>query len=201
DGSGLRGPALERPGQPQSSPGRSGLIGAGEGGWDDLVCVRLSVGRACAWPVAAAGAGVRGSGAVAEQAGLGFARLLRQLRTEAELTQEELAEAADLSPRSVSDLERGVHRTARKDTALLLAGALGLAEPARALFVAAARGHGPTASVLAAVHGEATGAAAAAATKTLPGDIAAFTGRQGELTKLLDGSASRGGDGGRAGVW
>ena len=66
---------------------------------------------------------------MAEQHGLGFAGLLRQLRAEARLTQEELAEAASLSPRSVSDLERGINRTARKDTAVLLAGALGLAEP------------------------------------------------------------------------
>ncbi|HEY3981748.1 MAG TPA: helix-turn-helix transcriptional regulator [Streptosporangiaceae bacterium] len=35
------------------------------------------------------------------------------LRGDARLTQEELAEAAALSPRSVSDLERGVNRTAR----------------------------------------------------------------------------------------
>ena len=82
---------------------------------------------------------------VAEQAALSFAGLLRQLRGDAGLTQEELAEAAGLSPRSVSDLERGVNRTARKDTALLLAGALGLAGPQRALFVAAARGRAPAA--------------------------------------------------------
>ena len=60
-----------------------------------------------------------------------FGGLLRQLRAEARLTQEELAQAAQLSPRSVSDLERGINRTARKDTAELLAGALGLAEPVR----------------------------------------------------------------------
>ena len=42
--------------------------------------------------------------------------------------------------RAVSDLERGIHRTARKDTALLLAGALGMTESAAVLFVAAARG-------------------------------------------------------------
>ena len=71
---------------------------------------------------------------------LSFAGLLRQLRAEARLTQEELAEAAALSPRSVSDLERGINRTAHKDTALLLADALGLAGPVRELFVAAARG-------------------------------------------------------------
>ena len=78
-----------------------------------------------------------------EQPAQGFAGLLRQLRAEAGLTQEELAEAAGLSPRSVSDLERGINRTARKDTAVLLSGALGLAEPVRALFVAAARGLAP----------------------------------------------------------
>ena len=92
---------------------------------------------------------------MAEPSVLEFAGLLRQLRAEARLTQEELAEAAGLSPRSVSDLERGVNRTARKDTAELLAGALGLAEPARAVFVAAARGRAPAAEVLAAVRGEA----------------------------------------------
>src|SRR5215469_8474492 len=37
----------------------------------------------------------------------GFGALLRQRRHEAGLTQEELAAAATLSPRSVSDLERG----------------------------------------------------------------------------------------------
>ena len=97
--------------------------------------------------------------AVAEQPGLRFAGLLRQLRAQAGLTQEELAEAARLSPRSVSDLERGVHRTAHTDTAALLADALGLAEPARGLFVAAARGRGPAAGVLAAMRGEAGAAA------------------------------------------
>ena len=79
-----------------------------------------------------------------------FGGLLRQLRTEAGLTQEELAEAAGLSPRSVSDLERGINRTARKDTAVLLSSALGLAEPARDAFVAVARGLAPAADVLAA---------------------------------------------------
>ena len=123
---------------------------------------------------------------MAEQPGLGFAELLRQLRAGARLTQEELAEAAGLSPRSVSDLERGIHRTAHKDTALLLAGALGLTEPARALFVAAARGRGPAAEVLAAVRAAAPGAAAAAASKTLPRDTVSFTGRGRELARLLE---------------
>jgi len=45
---------------------------------------------------------------VEEQPALNFAGLLRQLRAEARLTQEQLAEAASLSPRSVSDLERSM---------------------------------------------------------------------------------------------
>jgi WD40 repeat protein/transcriptional regulator with XRE-family HTH domain len=110
---------------------------------------------------------------VAEQPGLSFAVLLRQLRTKALLTQEELAEAASVSPRSVSDLERGISRTARKDTALLLAGALGLAGPARELFVAVARGQAPTAQMLAAARG------------TFAGAIPGSTGGQGELAWLL----------------
>ena len=52
---------------------------------------------------------------MAEQAVPGFGGLLRRLRAGAGLTQEELAEAARLSPRSVSDLERGINRTARKE--------------------------------------------------------------------------------------
>jgi transcriptional regulator with XRE-family HTH domain len=83
------------------------------------------------------------SGPVAEQAGLSFGGLLRRLRDEAGLTQDELAEAAQVSQRAISDLERGVNRTARKDTAVLLAGALGLDGPARELFIAAARGRAP----------------------------------------------------------
>jgi WD40 repeat protein/transcriptional regulator with XRE-family HTH domain len=100
---------------------------------------------------------------MAEQPALGFAGLLRQLRAEARLTQEELAEAATVSPRSISDLERGINRTARKDTAVLLAGALGLAAPVRPVFVAAARGRVPAAEVLAAMRGQASPGAEASA--------------------------------------
>ena len=73
---------------------------------------------------------------------LSFAGLLRQLRVEADLTQEELAEAASLSPRSVSDLERGINRTARKDTAGCWPARWGWPGRRRELFVAAARGRG-----------------------------------------------------------
>src|SRR5262244_2999070 len=131
------------------------------------------------------GQGVRGGTAVVEEPALTFAGLLRQLRAEARLTQEELAEAAGLSPRSVSDLERGINRTARKETAVLLAGALGLPGAVAQLFVAAARGRGAAAEVLAARDSASPGVFAAAATGALPRDIASFTGRQTELVRLL----------------
>ena len=144
---------------------------------------------------------------MAEQAALSFGGLLRQLRAEANLTQEELAEAAQLSPRSVSDLERGISRTARKDTALLLAGALGLAGPVRELFVAAARGRGPAGDVLAAREGRTPGADHRAAQRPsacpyrglLPfgeSDAEVFYGRErlsAELAAKLAARASRGG--------
>jgi len=91
---------------------------------------------------------------VTEQPALSFAGLLRQLRAQAKLTQEELAASAGVSTRSVSNLERGINRTAHKDTAVLLAGALGLTGSAEELFVAAARGNLPPAQVLAAVSGQ-----------------------------------------------
>ncbi len=158
------------------------------------------MGPVRAGPTTAGGVFGERLSAVAEQTGLRFAGLLRQLRAEAGLTQEELAEAASLSPRSVSDLERGVHRTAHRDTAGLLADALGLTEPVRTLFVAAARGRGPATKVLAARQGQAPGAFQAAATRTLPRDIAAFTGRQAELAQLMGTLASMTASGGVVGI-
>jgi transcriptional regulator with XRE-family HTH domain len=122
---------------------------------------------------------------VGEQTGFGFGGLLRRLRAGAGLTQEELAEVARLSPRSVSDLERGVNRTARKETARLLADALGLIGPARAEFEAAARGRP--------VPGGAGTGGVAAATRTLPRDVVSFTGRQEELGQLAEAAAGSGG--------
>jgi transcriptional regulator with XRE-family HTH domain len=72
-----------------------------------------------------------------------FAALLRELRIDAGLTQEELAEAAQLSVRTISDLERGIYPTARKETARLLADALRLSGDTRTEFEAVARGRQP----------------------------------------------------------
>jgi len=112
---------------------------------------------------------------VAEQLEVSFAGLLRQLRVTAGLTQEELAEAARLSPRSVSDLERGINRTARKDTALLLADALGLRPPVRGLFIEAARGRAPATEVLTAL---------SALRNNLPAPVDSFIGRRAELAEI-----------------
>jgi tetratricopeptide (TPR) repeat protein/transcriptional regulator with XRE-family HTH domain len=81
----------------------------------------------------------RGETRVGEQQAA-FGGLLRRLRTDARLTQEELAEAAQSSPRTISDLERGVAATPQRDTVRRLADALRLSEPVRAQFEAAARG-------------------------------------------------------------
>jgi transcriptional regulator with XRE-family HTH domain len=120
----------------------------------------------------------------AEQRGPGFGGLLRRLRDEAGLTQDELADAAGISQRAISDLERGINSTARRDTAVLLAGALRLDEQARDWFIAAARGRATGGAALAAMTGE-RGTGPAAASRTLPRDIAAFTGRQAELGRLM----------------
>jgi tetratricopeptide (TPR) repeat protein/transcriptional regulator with XRE-family HTH domain len=111
-----------------------------------------------------------------------FGGLLRSLRTAAGLTQEELAEAARVSYRSISDLERGVSHFPRRDTARLLADALGLSGDDRARFEAAARGRPPASSHV--TSGSLPGGIAAA-TRTLPRDIASFTGREPEIESML----------------
>jgi transcriptional regulator with XRE-family HTH domain len=64
-----------------------------------------------------------------------LAERLHRYRVAAGLTQEELAERAGISARAVSDLERGIIQTPRKDTLQLLAAALGLAAEERATFI------------------------------------------------------------------
>ena len=77
-----------------------------------------------------------------------FATLLRRYRQDAGLSQEELAEQAGLSVRTVGDLKRGGSHAPRKDTVELLAQALALAAPERAALVEAARRLSTTSSCL-----------------------------------------------------
>jgi predicted ATPase/transcriptional regulator with XRE-family HTH domain len=130
-------------------------------------------------------------GPVAEPAGLGFGGLLRRLRDEAGLTQDELAGAARVSQRAVSDLERGINATARKDTAVLLAGALGLDGPARELFVAAARGRVPADEALAAVLRQRAPSLPPPRRHNLSTPLTSFVGREHDLAdvdRLLGGA-------------
>jgi tetratricopeptide (TPR) repeat protein/DNA-binding XRE family transcriptional regulator len=73
------------------------------------------------------------------QRSVAFGTLLRRFRIAAGLTQEELAERAGISRRSLGDMERGVHHTPRKDTLTLLMEALALAPQDRATLAEAAR--------------------------------------------------------------
>jgi tetratricopeptide (TPR) repeat protein/transcriptional regulator with XRE-family HTH domain len=105
-----------------------------------------------------------------------FGALLRDYRSAANITQEELAERSGISVQAIGALERGVRRAPRPSTIEFLAGALKLDSSQHAALVAAARGGrrdrdaepGP-----------------AAATRTLPRDVASFTGRVRELNDLL----------------
>jgi tetratricopeptide (TPR) repeat protein/transcriptional regulator with XRE-family HTH domain len=134
---------------------------------------------------------------MAEPAVVSFGTLLRRLRIDAGLTQEALAEAAGLSYRSISDLERGVNQSPRKETARLLAEALGLTGAERIAFEAAARVHGGT--VTRPVQVPETGPVALA-TRTLPRDVASFTGRERELAYLVEAVADAAVTGGMVGI-
>jgi predicted ATPase/DNA-binding XRE family transcriptional regulator len=68
-----------------------------------------------------------------------FGALLKRYRMAAGLTQEALAERANLSTRAISDLERGLSRTPRYDTLDLLARAMNLEASQRSALFAAAR--------------------------------------------------------------
>ena len=113
-----------------------------------------------------------------------FAGTLREVRKRARLTQQELADAAGVSLRAVSDLERGVAATPQRETVRLLGDALSLIGVERARFETAARGR-PLEPVPA--------AAAAAAMRSLPRDVASFTGRRRELDQLTGSAFDAGG--------
>jgi len=69
-----------------------------------------------------------------------FGALLRAFRHRAYLSQEQLAARAELSERTLRNLEAGRVRSPRNETVRLLADALALTEPERQRWAAAAQG-------------------------------------------------------------
>ncbi|HEV2237285.1 MAG TPA: helix-turn-helix domain-containing protein [Ktedonobacterales bacterium] len=129
-----------------------------------------------------------------------FGGLLRHYRLRAGLTQEDLASRAGLSPRGISDLERGLRREPRPSTLTLLAEALGLSDGERARLFAAARGliafppppDGQQANAIASVVQPAP--PGDQGSESLPNPPTPFVGRSGELAhlqRLLDAPESR----------
>ena len=80
-----------------------------------------------------------------------FGDLLRRFRLAADLTQDALAERANISARAISDLERGVKKRPQKETVRLLADALDLPTDERIVFERVARGRAATHAPLRAI--------------------------------------------------
>jgi predicted ATPase/DNA-binding XRE family transcriptional regulator len=107
-----------------------------------------------------------------------FADVLRLVRTQAGLTQEELAAAARVGINTVADLEQRRHQRTHRPTAERLADALGLPGQVREVFIAAARGQAPAVEVLAAAGDERP------PPTNLPAQLATFIGRDRELSEV-----------------
>jgi predicted ATPase/DNA-binding XRE family transcriptional regulator len=112
-----------------------------------------------------------------------FGDLLRNYRRLAELTQEELAERAGLSVRSISDLERGGAHTPRRDTVNLIVRALDLEPADRALIESTLqRRRGPRDQPNDTIEHGTTPAAHPASNLTR--QLTSFVGRERELQDL-----------------
>jgi non-specific serine/threonine protein kinase len=97
--------------------------------------------------------------------------VLRSYRRAAGLTHEALAEAAGLSARTISDLERGVSAAPRRETLVRLSQALGLAPEQHTALEAAARQ--PVEPV-----------GAVPRPSNLPAELTSFVGRRRELAEV-----------------
>jgi len=107
---------------------------------------------------------------MADHAASTFAALLRRYRRMAGISQEELAERAQLSIRAVSDLERGVRQAPHEDSVQRLAGALDLSvEDRRAMIASVSRRRRPRFV-----------SQAVAAPPLLPAEVTPLVGRERE---------------------
>ncbi len=117
-----------------------------------------------------------------------FGALLRRLRRDAGLTQEELASRAGLTPNAVSALERGERRRPYPHTVRALADALGSSEDERAAFLASVPKRGATGP-------EATYPARGTPAPALPTPPTPLVGREREVREvselLLGGNGTR----------
>ncbi|MBV9647555.1 MAG: helix-turn-helix domain-containing protein [Candidatus Eremiobacteraeota bacterium] len=102
-----------------------------------------------------------------------FGSLLKRLRLSAGLSQEELAECARLSVEAISAYERGTRRAPYRDTVELLADALAVTEPTRALMQQLAdRRRGPAAGPF------------GKRRENLPLAVTSFVGREREIREI-----------------
>src|SRR5258708_4612126 len=123
---------------------------------------------------------------VASDSAASFGVLLREHRRAAGLTQEQLAERAGVSPRSISELERGGRHIPRRDTVALLVGALGLPAQDRRAFevmVDRRRVAGPQFELEEVPFKQAAGAGPRPE-HNLPRSLTSFIGREHELSEL-----------------
>jgi predicted ATPase/transcriptional regulator with XRE-family HTH domain len=111
-----------------------------------------------------------------------FGDLLRAHRQAAGLTQEQLAECANLSARAVGDLERGAKLRPHRTTIQLLISALGLTGEQLSDFELAARN--PSGSLFPHAFPVADLAASYARRHNLPAALTSFIGRTHELTDV-----------------
>jgi predicted ATPase/transcriptional regulator with XRE-family HTH domain len=114
--------------------------------------------------------------------------LLKRYRVAAGLSQEALAQRADVSARAISDLERGLHRVPHTATLDLLATALALSSSQRTMLLAAARPD------VAAIPSEPNGVASPERPWRLPTPLTPLVGREHECRRgfaLLSEGAAR----------
>ncbi len=121
---------------------------------------------------------------------LHFGALLRKLRLDVGITQQELAERAKLSVEAISTLERGARTRPHRETVALLGSALGLTPEREALLESAVGiAHSPrrreriearSASLLTVVRSDAQ----ATPKHNLPRQLTSFVGRQREIDEI-----------------